>query len=208
MLAGLLQIFALLILANDEPGIRLEAARRAHDLPAVQQLIVDLELLAEKDKSALPRETLARAYLLEVELLEGEPKELREKSARKGLDIAHGLDESSAKWLVIMGLQLALGKLEAAREAMEKAEELDPGNNRLLLAKAKLHWQQEKGSPEAAEKIRSYLDQLLEAEPTLESALLLRAKALYALGEVELARKDLAAVYRWNPDAKIPLKQN
>jgi len=216
----------------DDPGPgRLErelaAAARTWDAEAAEAVLVEVRRLEPSDRSERVATLHVRSALLVAELarmaFEQTPAADREgrialgrrvdEAAEEGLAAMEGMQRGSTHFRLeadLLGTMIrsdfrARKYLDRMRAATAKALELDPGNARALVSRAKplVFAGPKQGRDLAA--ARALLDRALKLEPGLESALLLRAHAWDLEGRPERAEDDARAALAANP-ACVPAR--
>ncbi len=199
----------------------IEAAQRGYDLEAARTTLAHCELEAPVKTDDHHHERVARAALLVAELhrIDFEAVHTKDRSKRRtlgtliddaadtGLESLKGLPETSER--LRLEADLLATKIRSdfrakkygnkMKAAAARALELDPSNVLAMVSQAKpLLFAEARHGGDLDEAVRR-LGQALAIEPTLESALLLRALAFDDLGQSEASRKDLKAALAGNP---------
>jgi tetratricopeptide (TPR) repeat protein len=200
------------------------AAERTYDLQAGRSVLDACSLEAPDTIDEAHRENLARAALLvaELERIDFEKLAPSEKKRRReiganidaaadlGLETLDTLPETSCRQR--MRADLLATKIRSdfrakkyadeMKAAATRALELDPGNARAMVTLAKpFLFADDRHGRDLDEAVRM-LTEALEVDPTLESALLLRALAFEAQGNTEACRNDLRAALAANPNCR------
>ncbi len=200
------------------------AAERTYDLQAARSVLDACGLAVSETGEEAPRENLARAALLVAELERidfeelppSQKKQRREigesidAAADTGLETLDSLPETSCRQR--MRADLLATKIRSdfrakkyadeMKAAATRALELDPGNARAMVTLAKpFLFADDRHGRDLDEAVRM-LTEALEVDPTLESALLLRALAFEAQGNTEACRNDLKAALAANPNCR------
>jgi tetratricopeptide (TPR) repeat protein len=200
------------------------AAERTYDLQAGRSVLDACSLEASGAGDEILSENLARAALLVAELYRidfeelppSQKKQRREfgesidAAADTGLEALASLPETSCRQriradLLATKIRSDFRAKKYAKEmeaAAARALELDPGNARAMVTLAKPPlFADDRHGRDLDEAIR-VLSDALAIDPTVESALLLRALAFEMQGETEACQRDLEAALAANPDCR------
>lgn len=200
------------------------AAQLTYDLEAAIPVLEACELEAPVRTGDPHRELVGRAALLVAELhridFEAVPKSERparralgiliDAAADTGLKSLKNLPETSER--LRLEADLLATKIRSdfrakkygkkMKAAAARALELDPSDARAIVSQAKpFLFAETRHGGDLDEAIR-LLGEALAIEPTLESALLLRAFAFERQGKTEASRKDLTAALATNPQCR------
>ncbi len=200
------------------------AAQQSYDLGVAILVLEACELEAPVRTGEAHRELVARAALLVAELhridFEAAPKSKRperralglliDEAADTGLKSLKDLPETSER--LRLEADLLATKIRSdyrgkkyskkMKAAAARALELDPSNARAIVSQAKpFLFAETRHGGDLEEAVRR-LGEALIVEPTLESALLLRALAYERQGETEASRIDLKAALAANPQCR------
>ena len=200
------------------------AAQRAYEMAGAHAVLEACELEAPVKTGEAHRELVARAALLVAELhridYEATPKSepskrraggtLIDDAADSGLKALAGLSETSER--LRLKADLLATKIRSnfrakkygkkMETAASRALEVDPSNARALVSQAKPFLFAEERHGGDLERAIQILDEALALEPTLESALLLRALAYEEQGMTEASRQDIDAALAANPQCR------
>jgi len=200
------------------------AAERTYDLQAASTVLDACALESSAAGDEAQGENLARVALLVAELvrIDFEGLEKSQKKQRRalgesidaaadlGLETLDSLSETSCRQrmradLLATKIRSDFRAKKYAKEmkaAATRALELDPGNARAMVTLAKpLLFADDRHGRDLEEAVRM-LSEALDVDPTLESALLLRALAFEAQGNTEACRNDLRAAVAANPNCR------
>ena len=193
-------------------------ARLEYDLPGARELLSSLA--AESgEPSAIEQEVRAALLVAELERIDFENTPTRDgevrrrtgtridEAARRGLELLDQLDETSHTLRLRADLigTLIRSKFRGKRyraqmdRAAARAIELDPGNAQAHTSAAKpslLRPGRDRNDLEAGLVI---IERALAIDPDLETALLLRGRALWELDRKEQARQDWQQALTNNP---------
>lgn len=201
------------------------AAERRYDLQAARSVLDACTLEASGTNDESLGENLTRAALLVAELDRIDFEELdpsqgkqRRKLGRSidaaadlGLETLDSLPETSCRRRMRADLLAtkirsdfrAKKYVDEMKAAAARALELDPGNARAMVSLAKpFLFADVRHGRDLDEAIRM-LSEALVVDPTLESALLLRALAFETQGNAEARQSDLKAALAANPDCRL-----
>ena len=199
-------------------------AERTYDPQAARSALDACTLEASGTSDEALGENLTRAALLVAELdridfEELDPSQGKQRrelgrsidaAADLGLETLDSLPESSCRQRMradLLGTKIrsdfrAKKYVDVMKAAATRALELDPGNARAIVTLAKPYlFADDRHGRDLEEAVRM-LDEALEVDPTLESALLLRALAFEAQGNTEACRNDLKAALAANPNCR------
>lgn len=216
---------ACVVAAADVAGIdRLERAlvdaARGYDSSRVTQVLSEVRRMQRAEQTPATAELHVRAALAVAELLRIEFEESASSADRRVLGMR--IDATAEEALALLTTLPPSSESERMRadliatmirsdfrarkyeadfeRAVAAALELDPGNARAWVSRAKpfLFAGAEHGGD--VREAKRLLDHALELDPGLESARLLRALAHRALGETAAARADWRRALADNPD--------
>lgn len=200
------------------------AAERTYDLQAARSALDACALEASATGDEALRENLARAALLAAELvrIDFEGLDRSEKKQRRalgesidaaadvGLETLESLSETSCRQRMrgdLLATKIrsdfrAKKYADEMKAATARALELDPGNAHAMVTLAKpLVFADDRHGRDLDEAIRM-LSEALAVDPTLESALLLRALAFERQGNSDAWRDDLKTALAANPNCR------
>ena len=201
------------------------AAERTYDLPAARSVLEACVVEASENGGEAAGDSLVRAALLVAELdridfEEVAPSQKKQRrrlgasidaAADLGLKALEPLPETSCRQRLRADLLAtkirsdfrAKKYADEMKAAAKRALELDPGNASAMVTLAKpLIFANDRHGRDLDEAIE-VLSGALEIDPTLESALLLRALAFENQGETEACRSDLKAALAANPSCRL-----
>lgn len=202
---------------------RLAEARRRYDLDLARVVLQSVAEIQPGDPASSV--TLAvEAALLVAELERIDFEEASEakgptrreigaridEAARRGLNLLDSLEESSETWRRRADLVGTLirskfrGKKYRARmeRSAARAIELDPSNAKARVSAAKPSLLRPGREAADLEAGLILVEEALEIDPTLETALLLRGRALWELGRKQGADEDWRRALELNPDCR------
>ena len=200
------------------------AAERTYDLRAARSVLDACVVEASADNGEALGENLARAALLVAELDRIDFEELApsqkkqrralgasiDAAANLGLEALESMPETSCRQRLRADLLAtkirsdfrAKKYADEMKAAAGRALDLDPRNARAMVSLAKpFLFADVRHGRDLDEAIR-LLGEALAVDPTLESALLLRALAFEIQGKTEACRSDLKAALAANPDCR------
>jgi tetratricopeptide (TPR) repeat protein len=159
-------------LAPESAEAHAGAARAMRGLGRIEDAIAQFARAAE----LAPSEPARR-----IELARAQRAALRLADAEQNYMVALGTEPDPRAWFEVSGVQLELGRLDAARASLENAQKLDPTFPGAFLGLGKLLFRQGPGHFPAAR------DQLREAErlTRLAGDAPMRAESLYYLSRIE-----------------------
>jgi len=200
------------------------AAERTYDLQAARSALDACTLEASGTSDEALGENLTRAALLvadldRIDFEELDPSQGKQRralggsidaAADVGLETLESLPETSCRQRLRADLLAtkirsdfrAKKYVNEMKAAAARALELDPRNARAMVSLAKpFLFADDRHGRDLEEAVRM-LSEALDVDPTLESALLLRALAFEAQGNTEACRNDLRAAVAANPNCR------